>query len=263
MAQKFTRVRVKLDGNRPICCFNPMTEEALAQLKVGPQSKSPRNVETPRQPHITRVRIGFEGVTPLLMSLPFDLFSSGCFRRSSGGGISIVPPPRSRAQKSRRELAEEELYIHKGRIGIPVDWLCSALTEAGREVKLEGRKKISTATSTHLFQFLFIEEEGGNFIPLQRGAQWKPDVRRGIRFDRTALAIVRPRFDSWRFSCTIQVREDRVSLETVRDLFDVAGELGLGDFRPAVDGRFGQFKIVRWKVLHSAKEDVKVHAVTA
>jgi hypothetical protein len=45
------------------------------------------------------------------------------------------------------------------------------------------------------------------------------------------------------------VDEDEMPIETLKEIFDVAGRsVGIGDFRPAKGGPFGRFMITRFEV---------------
>lgn len=54
---------------------------------------------------------------------------------------------------------------------------------------------------------------------------------------------VRPRFDEWSVSGRIQILAQEVTPEILKQLFDIAGRIGLGDWRPGckTPGPFGMF----------------------
>ena len=121
------------------------------------------------------------------------------------------------------------------------------MVEAGRQVKLTGKRSISTKDSSLLPSFLTIEEF---FLPFtDQKVEWVTDKRRGkLPKDGTAVCIVRPKFDKWGFSATFIINEDEAAEEKIRDLANRAGSaVGLGDFRPACRGPFGRFKVESWK----------------
>ena len=55
---------------------------------------------------------------------------------------------------------------------------------------------------------------------------------------------VRPRFDNWSVSGTIQIISPDISLDVLNKLFEIAGRVGLGDWRPGckTPGPYGMFE---------------------
>jgi|GEM_PF-429118 len=156
------------------------------------------------------------------------------------------------------DIAKLGLYLGpKGEFGIKSDCLFACLREAGRMVKFDGRKSISTATSTMLPSFLTIEppiDEGDGFIPFVGEAKWVHVVHRGNLKNagkETAVGIVRPRFDKWALQTRVVISpEGGITEETVKTLISVAGRrVGLGAFRPQKNGQFGRFTLTGWEVL--------------
>lgn len=96
------------------------------------------------------VRILCLGVQPLMMD-----------RMSDEVLESLDTGVRLQLKKDRpvEEKAEEKIYRDKeGRIGLSPDMLLAALVNAGRNVKI-GKKQISTATTTTLFDFFQLKSE--------------------------------------------------------------------------------------------------------
>lgn len=138
-----------------------------------------------------------------------------------------------------------------GNMGLPVTYILAALIAAGRHVK-NGKDKISTATSTTLYEFLTIEDE---FLPFTN--QDEPmivDKRRGVLNNAgksVAVAIIRPKFKHWQVTFNVSIDTSvPISIDVVKQIFDAAGrKIGVGDFRPAKKGPFGMFSITGWEVL--------------
>lgn len=165
-----------------------------------------------------------------------------------------VHEPKRRDITSEEE-AESKLYKDaSGVIGIPVENLSACLCGAGRHVK-NGTppRQISTATTTTLYSLLSIRE---GFLPLSDGnggqAAWIVDKKRGqmkVKNEKIAVCLVRPRFNLWGISFTLEVDEKEVKPETVKQLVEIAGKkIGLCDFRPTCKGPFGRFEIAEWQV---------------
>lgn len=163
---------------------------------------------------------------------------------------STLESLRTRIRKPRltditpQQEAERKIYRDgNGKIGFPALMLFACLREAGRYIKFDGKRQISTSEETILPALLTIEEE---FLPFLNGNSWVIDRRRAVNHqDNSAVCVVRPRFDKWEFEVTIDINEKMVSEDTVRQLFDLAGKMkGLGAFRKK--GPFGRFKVVEW-----------------
>lgn len=188
-----------------------------------------------------RRKVRLEGISPLLMNPATE----DLLNELDGGAAARKPnkmeeTPEEKAAKKVIRNGEEE-------IGIPAEYLFSCLVSAGRLVKIDAKKNISTLTSTLLPSFLTIEEMFFAFE--DQDVRWEIDRRRGkIPNNGTAVCITRPRFDRWAFSASILIDKNEITEERVRLLFDKAGAaIGLGDFRPSCRGPFGRFKVASWE----------------
>lgn len=137
----------------------------------------------------------------------------------------------------------------EGKPGIKIEYLLGCLSEAGRNVK-NGKKQISTATSTTIYSFLDFGDTA--FLPFSSSSEYIVDIRRGVLKNgasSVAVPIVRPLFRQWEIEVTLLVNADECNMDTVKQLFESAGKMvGLGDFRPAKKGPFGRFAIESWEV---------------
>ncbi len=157
----------------------------------------------------------------------------------------------------------------KKKPGIKIEYLTACLAEAGRHVK-NGKKQISTASSTSIFGFL--DFQGATFlafepVDLKKFSEteqefvhpkegWLVDKRRGVLNNAgksVAVGIVRPLFKHWEIKLQVEVNtnaEDGCDLENIKKLFSAAGtRVGLGDFRPAKKGPFGMFSVAEFEVV--------------
>ncbi len=153
-------------------------------------------------------------------------------------------------EKTHEQIAAERLC--KGpddELGIPMTWLFAALVEAGRHVVYSNKTKLSTRESSLVPAFLAIQDE---FLPFNNQADnsWVVDKRRGVlAATGVAVGILRPKFPTWDFDVVAEVDCDQISMDKIRELFDIAGRFcGLGDFRPNKRGPFGRFMISHWEV---------------
>lgn len=150
----------------------------------------------------------------------------------------------------------------EGGIGLPVEYILASLICAGRYVK-NGKKQISTATTTTLYEFL---EMNGTFLPFANQAEqdqmktdpeqpfgWIADKRRGVLNNAgksVAVAIIRPLFRKWETTFEILIDTEVMDEKIVKQLFEAAGvKVGVGDFRPFKKGPFGMFTVTGWEVV--------------
>jgi hypothetical protein len=147
-----------------------------------------------------------------------------------------------------------------GEFGFPTNYLFAALIDAGRQVMYEGKTKVSTRESSIMPAFLaiipnIVNDGGDGFIPfLDQSIKWVADKRRGVlAANKAAVAIVRPKFPTWAFEVTVEVDVDLISIDKVKNLFEVAGrQSGIGDFRPSKRGPFGRFSVVEFVEIEQA-----------
>lgn len=169
-----------------------------------------------------------------------------------------------------QEEAGTKLYrSEKGRMGVPMQNIIGALIAAGQYVNSKGKKMVSTAKSTILFDFLdfradFCEfngcDENGNI-------EWKPFMQGGVMHQgssETAVCITRPRIPQWSLTIPVVFDCDReISDKSVDALFEIAGrKIGLCDWRPTKKGRFGRFVIEKVEILPIEEEKQVTKHVT-
>ncbi len=195
---------------------------------------------------LARIDVKLKGIFPLLMqAMTPEMIESVLIRGER---------PQKPKDAPLTDIAEKCLYKNdEGKIGIPQENLFACLREAGRRVKFDGRRSISTSDSTLLPSFLTINE---GFFILDR-QEWVPDVRRGQMQNGTTVGIVRPKFKDWGFAVSIEVDlTDGMTVEKVRSLFEIAGKsIGLCAFRPQKNGPFGRFCVETWDVKALLTED--------
>lgn len=159
--------------------------------------------------------------------------------------------PKNAPMPSPREEADGKVYLFDGKPYLPAQNLLSALIEAGKSVRLDGKRQMSTAKSTVLPAFLSIE---GQHLFLddpetKKPCEWEVDLRGGKNPNGgQAVCVVRPRFDRWQAKLSIMIDCAEIGEPVIRGLFDIAGaRVGVGDFRPQKKGIFGQFSVDLWE----------------
>jgi len=176
--------------------------------------------------------------------------------------------PQKRTDWTVEEEASAKLYRSENRrMGVPMQNIMACIVLAGQYVK-SGKKNLSTAKSTTVFDFLdFVEDfcvfqdcdEKGN-VP------WKPFLIKGNmdnKGSKTAVCITRPRIPSWSLNFTVRFDDKRgISDDTVAKLVETAGrKIGLCDFRPATKGCFGRFVIKKVETLPLKDEKQEIEQV--
>lgn len=194
---------------------------------------------------MARIRATLRGISPILMNPMTDDLLEGLW-----GGSS---KRKARIEQTMEEAAKSKLIRDEnGKIGIPAEYLLAALVTAGRYVKYDARKNFSTADSSLVPAFIFLEDM---FYPFKnQKVKHVVDKRRGVLNNggkEVAVCIVRPRFDVWQFDVTAGFAD--IDSSRVKQIFEYAGKVaGLGDFRPSCRGPFGRFTIAEWKVEEDA-----------
>lgn len=148
-----------------------------------------------------------------------------------------------------REEAEQYVHQLEGKPYIPKTMLFAVLCGAGVHVRLDGKRQVSTATSTMLPAFIELPDKLYWLVHPETGepATWEPDVQPGKNKTGDMIALCRPRFDEWAFSGEVVVDTREIGVNKIRDLFDIAGKrIGVGSFRPNRKGFYGMFRVDRW-----------------
>jgi len=185
------------------------------------------------------------GVSPLLMNA-MSIETLLGLRPSAGR-------KRSRTAQSLSPREEAEGHLHKlpdGTIHMPVTNLLASLIEAGKYVRLDGKRQISTKDSTILPGLMEIVTPTLPLVTAKgEPVRWETDVRQGRNPNGgEAVCIIRPRIDDWKFDLTIRIDTSTISELLIRNLFDIAGSrCGLCDFRPQRKGTFGRFVVNKWQ----------------
>ena len=158
-----------------------------------------------------------------------------------------------------------QTYLYKdcaGNITIPSDNLMVALRSAGAQLTLKGNKTFKAMTQTGLW----MEEEhptftnGGKSVSASKFAGLESegfnkhkkaveDAGFDLLIKRAKVGTskhvrVRPMFRAWKLAGTVSVLAQEITTEHLEKLFELAGGIGLCDWRPSspTPGRYGQFE---------------------
>jgi hypothetical protein len=191
------------------------------------------------------VEVDCRGTSPLLLN-KMDESTLEALRtktkksKTANVGSTVTP----------REDAERKLYTNEGGPYIPGINLMACFIEAGKFIRLDGKRQITNAKATVLPGLMTLLTSSAPLkVPdTDKAATWEADVQQGRNPNGgEAVAICRPRFDEWSFSFSIDIDEAEIGENTIRELIDKAGRrVGIGDFRPQRKGIFGQFVVERW-----------------
>lgn len=198
-----------------------------------------------------QTRVVIEGVTPMLQNR---------MTAEQLEAIRTKDKKKFKAPAEPREEAERKAYLTQDTREpyLPVENFMACLIEAGKFIRLDAKRQMTTAKSTLLPGFLSIDD----FVLLLRdsrtgeSATWEVDMRQGRNPNGgEGVCILRPRFDRWSFETTLVLDTEQLDERVYRELVDIAGaRIGLGDFRPQRKGIYGRFKVARWERLDSVAQ---------
>jgi hypothetical protein len=169
------------------------------------------------------------GVTPLLQ------------HRHPGAD---APEPRSKRKGGSPDYrAEAEVSLYRtedGTIYQPSDHLLAAMEKAAGSFQIPGRGKktyrdlVKTAITItpdaipHIHPEWHIENNGAG---------------RRVRIKQASVMRYRPEFPAgWQLAFQLSILDPELPAEVVREILDLAGKYGIGDYRP----KFGRFQVDRW-----------------
>lgn len=156
------------------------------------------------------------------------------------------------------------LYHDTKNVVVPSANLTSCLKKAGARVPMARQKTFKELAVSGIFledEFLRFTN-AGKVIPvapihaLAENRNFKEHVaaakQMGFKLDVRRAAVgaskhvrVRPRFESWAVSGTLEVTAAEITADVLQSIFEQAGRVGLGDWRPGSPkspGPFGMFE---------------------
>jgi hypothetical protein len=188
---------------------------------------------------LLRVNVTIKGVTPMLLNRPTQeqLLKIREKERSPKGAPNVTP----------REECDGKVYKDAdGKLYLPAHMLYACLVKAGQFVRLDGKRQISTATSTVLPAFMTIDDK----VMKLTTPGWEVDIAPGKNKAGEMIPLVRPRFDEWSFNVRVTIDTREIAEQKMRELFDIAGKrCGMGSNRPNCKGFYGQFVVDCWEHL--------------
>ena len=141
------------------------------------------------------------------------------------------------------EEAKKASYMDEGGFVMLSEHIYGCLAKAATSFILDGKKTFKDAVA----RGIVVTPDN---IPLldkkeKQYQKWDEiDARRAVVM-RSAITRWRPMFyEGWKLRFEIQiVDDDTISPKVLKEIFDKAGYVGIGDYRP----RFGRFQVTGWK----------------
>ncbi len=148
-----------------------------------------------------------------------------------------------RPEVSHEDAVRAEYHCYRnpqGQCYIPSDQIRGALIGAGTymKAKVGGRSK----SMKTLVAATFVPNEEQIIIPDYDAVDKRSAVNRNIK---ARIIVIRPKWTTWEAEFTLNIHEDTITAETVKELLTYAGAyVGIGSFRPTNNGMFGRFEVV-------------------
>ena len=187
-----------------------------------------------------RYSIELTGVTPMLQHKMTDEELMGLLGSKS-------ERKKDKEIQTPREIAEKYAYKSENGFCVPTSYIVGAFKNVASEYKQKNSQRKSIKSIA-----------GGVFRPETEFADliddkdqtistFEVDIKKATNHQKGAVVICRPRFDRWKIKTTIVIDEALVSPEIVLDMLNDAGKRsGIGSFRVAKGGYYGQFSVTNF-----------------
>lgn len=141
------------------------------------------------------------------------------------------------------DLVRAEYHCYRnpdGKCYIPADQIRGSLIGAGTYMKAKvGGRSRSMKT---LVAATFIPTPDQILIPDFDTIDKRSAVNKNVK---ARIIVLRPKWTTWEASFKLEVHEDTVTKETIKELLTYAGQyVGIGSFRPTNNGMFGRFEVI-------------------
>lgn len=211
--------------------------------------------------NVRKAKFTIKGITPLLMHADNVEAASTLevWRKDKANKNKSVKGD----DRSPAWTWQTYLYIDEdGNIAMPADNLMVAIRQAGTQIILKGQKTFKEITQSGLLipkdnlyfanagrqiqVAAFVENRDADFADHKKMAAeagFDLLVKRA-KVGTNKHVRVRPIFRSWEVSGEIQMLAEEITLDRLKELFDIAGSVGLCDWRPGckTPGTYGQFE---------------------
>lgn len=130
---------------------------------------------------------------------------------------------------------EAGLYLKGGKPCIPGLLLEACIREAGKTKKLG--KVVLGAVFCDEDPMLEFPEEKLGLDELYKKDEYRFTAK--VVIQRSSIMRTRPMFNAWEFDTVVNYDENLIDTRTMKELLEIAGTKGLGDWRP----KFGRFSV--------------------
>lgn len=135
--------------------------------------------------------------------------------------------------------AEFHSYSDKDGFYIPSEHIRGALINAGAMVK--SKVGNSRKSMKNIVAGMFFIKEDKLRLPDKYDIDKRSAVNRNIK---GRVISIRPKWEQWDATFTLQVDNDTITKETVTEIIKNAGAyIGIGSFSPRCNGMFGRFEL--------------------
>ena len=187
-------------------------------------------------------QVGFEivGITPLIQ----NKFSSKAIEQMLAKHMNL---PHKKTAKNPRQAVRDAMIVNEHGVPcIPAVAIKAAMVSAMSQLK--GAKKTMGRIA------IFVEGNGVpiRFIPSKTpeavalnlgGVEPRMDMVRCSGMSRTPDVRFRPQYNDWSARFVVKFNSDLFSVELIGQLIELAGRVGIGEWRPEKNGVHGQFRI--------------------
>ena len=149
---------------------------------------------------------------------------------------------------AKDDLVRAEYHCYRNEAGkcfIPADQLRGSFINAGSAVKAKvgGRSKSMKQVVAAMFMVTPERIELPDFDSIDKRSAVNKNVK-------ARVIVVRPKWSNWEAEFTLNVMNDTITHETVRQIIEHAGDyVGIGSFRPTNNGMFGRFEVKEFNAL--------------
>lgn len=147
-----------------------------------------------------------------------------------------------RPEVSHEDSVRAEYHCYRNKAGscyIPSEQLRGSLIGAGSymKAKVGGRSKSMKV----VVAATFVPTPEEILLPDFDAVDKRSAVNKNVK---ARVMVVRPKWTDWSAEFTLNVYEDTITKETVRQLIEYAGNyVGIGSYRPTANGLFGRFEV--------------------
>lgn len=144
----------------------------------------------------------------------------------------------------KEDQLKAEYYAYSDDMGfyLPSEHIIGALIAAGGMVKSKVGNRNKSMKNIVAGMFSIAEDK------LRLPKDFQIDKRSAVnRNIKARIIVVRPKWKDWSAKFTLQIDNDTLTNETIKEILTFAGQyIGIGSFRPICNGPFGRFIVEKF-----------------